>query len=184
MLEQRALAELLAHWDIRAMARLVPMPAGTNNAGWCVETSNGPLVLRVYGNAGDARFLSYEHALLRELQRRRLSFRVPTPLPTVSGETFVSGSPAPSGGGDTHLAGLHPCLPGRHPARDEPQHALACGRALGELVGALAPLTAAFTPAPWARTGSWTPSIRSCCPPPRWSSGCPSTRPTGGASTH
>src|SRR5687767_11915737 len=126
-------------WGLAEPIALRAVGSGTNNATWYVDTPKGSFVLRVYVNTRDARRVRYEHAILLALQARRLSFRVPAPVVTRSGDTFATLDDGP-------LAALFGLLPGEPPDRTNPHHIHACGAALAELHDALAGLSVSPPP--------------------------------------
>lgn len=98
-----------------------------------VETPRGAYVLRHYQNTADTDRIAYEHALLTRLARLGLSFAVPVPIPTHSGETMV---PVSTGAASAPAA-LFRFIAGRHPDAGSALQAHACAAALGELHQAL-----------------------------------------------
>jgi Ser/Thr protein kinase RdoA (MazF antagonist) len=125
---------LPAAWALPRPWTLRPTASGRNNLSAYVDTPVGTHLLRVHQNTGDLARRRYEHALLTRLQQAGLSFAVPSPLPTATGETLVA---VPRADGPA-LAALFRLIPGQPPARDNPAHLRAAGAALGELDGALA----------------------------------------------
>jgi len=144
---ERDLIELLHHWPFLGPATLQPTHWGASNTTYIVDAPAGKFILKLYGSTTSTAQIQYEHRLLSHLQKARLSFAVPTPLPAPSGETLIS-----IGGSDTPLriALLH-WLPGQHTNRDNLSHTHAAGRTLGELHGALAQIDPADEPVlpPW-----------------------------------
>ncbi|MDP9315152.1 MAG: phosphotransferase [Chloroflexota bacterium] len=111
------------------------LPAvGINNIVRGLHTGNGDLVLKTYTANLDVRTIRAEHHLLHWLQTQRLSFAVPVPLTTRSGDTIY---PAPEG-----YHALFPRLAGHPPQPDNLQHMEAVGSALGELHRTLEAYTA------------------------------------------
>jgi Ser/Thr protein kinase RdoA (MazF antagonist) len=92
-------------------------------------------VLRAYRNRGNLPHVRFEHALLARLAQMPLSFRVPVPLPSLTGHTL---EPVEVNGQVVH-ASLSHLIPGEHP-RDwtDLRWVRAVGTALGELDVALA----------------------------------------------
>ena len=127
--DRETLAAITAAWSLREPVSVVPATSGTQNQTWRVVSGSGSFFLRVYRNTDDVRRVRYEHAVLKRLAARPLSFRVAAPIPVGSGETFVSVGDA--------LAALFPALEGDSVDRSNPAHARACGVALGELHAAL-----------------------------------------------
>jgi homoserine kinase type II len=93
----------------------------TQNRG--VHTGSGEYILRTH--RGDADAIRYEHGLLQWLAGRKLSFGVPVPIASRTGETLL----------DTQegLVSLALRLPGNRVERGDPIQVQAMGFALGEL---------------------------------------------------
>jgi homoserine kinase type II len=140
---------LLAAWPLARPWTLRPANSGRNNLSMYVDTPAGTHLLRLYQNTGDVARRRYEHALLAQLQQAGLSFAIPPPVPTGTGETLVA---VPHAGGQA-LASLFRLIPGHHPARDNPAHLRAAGAALGELDLALARISIVATGAALPRYG-------------------------------
>jgi homoserine kinase type II len=98
---------------------------GINNRTRGVRTGAGELIWRVYQTHADPATILYEHRLLSWLNRQRLSFGVPAPLPARDGATLVRAS-------DTWHA-LFTRLPGGEVNRRDPALAEGVGAALAEL---------------------------------------------------
>jgi homoserine kinase type II len=127
------LSQLWRAWPLPGPWKLRPTPSGTNNLVHYVETPSGErYILRLHQNS-DAPRLRYEVTITQALQEAGLSFAVPSPLPTLSGEMYL---PLSTETGEM-LATLWPLLPGDHPQRQNLRQAYAAGQALAELHAAL-----------------------------------------------
>lgn len=124
---------LLDHWQLPAPRRHKRLDSGTNNLSYPVTTHAGEFLLRVYRHGAGRERVAYEHALLRALDRAELSFDVPAPLATLSGETYVEVKTC------DRLAAVFRWLPGDHPLPDR-DSLQACAHALAELDIALGSL--------------------------------------------
>jgi homoserine kinase type II len=86
--------------------------------------------LRTYDADRPLEHIGYELNLLRLLEHKNLPFRIPAPIPTVTGELFAIYS--------GRLITMTPLLPGLPPQGDSLEQAQVAGQALAELVKALA----------------------------------------------
>ncbi|MGH2602575.1 MAG: phosphotransferase [Dehalococcoidia bacterium] len=130
--------EALSAWAIPDPSAIRPTQRGTNNRSFVVETPTGAYFLRLSPHAGDLGRVRHEHTLLRRLHEAALSFAVPRPLVTGTGETYVVR--------DGVAMTLFPIIAGDHPEAGNHAHATACGEALGELDAALATIDLGPTP--------------------------------------
>lgn len=124
------LDELRQEWPIPERWSLRPITNGINNLTQILETSAGSYILRTYGSDRSLDHIRYELNVLRILQQKNLPFQVPAPIPTATGELFAVLSGA--------VITLSPHLPGSIPQNDNLKQTHAAGRALAELVKALA----------------------------------------------
>ena len=110
-----------------------PTSGGVNNVVQYVETSdNKKYVLRVYNNGQNSPRVKYEHEVLGQLRKKKLSFKIPTTIASiVSGECSVT----LSNGADASLFEL---IPGVLPKLTRVQQ---IGAASGELSTALGDIT-------------------------------------------
>lgn len=124
------LNELRQEWPIQEPWSLRPLTSGINNLTQVLETSTGRYVLRTYGSDRSLEHIRYELQMLSVLQQKNLPFQIPAPIPTITGELFavLSGK----------LITLSPYLSGSIPQNNNLEQAHAAGRALAELVKALA----------------------------------------------
>jgi homoserine kinase type II len=122
--ELREIWPLPGSWSIR------PITQGINNLTQIIETPSGRYILRTYDIDRPLEHIRYELSLLRNLQQRNLPFRIPAPVPTITGEPFAVLS------GD--MVTLSPWLSGSVPQGDNLEQAYSAGQALAELVKALA----------------------------------------------
>jgi homoserine kinase type II len=122
--------ELQEIWPLPEPWSLRPTLQGINNLTQIVETPAGNYILRTYDADRHLEHIGYELNLLRELAQTRLSFRIPAPVPTVSGELFAIFS--------GKIITMSPWLPGLPPQGESLEQAQAAGQALAELVKVLA----------------------------------------------
>lgn len=94
------LREVLSAWPIAVSGKPRQTNAGTNNHSYFVDSPTGPYVMRVYQNTNDLEDITYEHALLGQLQHAGLPFATPLPLATDTGDTLslrpIEGFPSSS----------------------------------------------------------------------------------------
>lgn len=129
--------DLCARWPVATPTQIVPLTGGTNNNVLRVETADGQTyVLRLQQSLARVDFLHYEARLLYALQQQQLSFQLPVPLKTYTGEVVVIVEDAEQ----PFIATLYALLPGHIPDRNHPTLASASGVALAELDIALARL--------------------------------------------
>lgn len=103
---------------------VVPTSGGVNNVVQYVTTNTGEkYVLRIYNNGGNSRRVKYEHEVLDNLKNAKLSFKIPTFIPSLSGATHVKLST----GAEACLGNL---IPGALP---KTRSVTEIGRACGEL---------------------------------------------------
>ncbi len=104
--------------------------AGWNNDNLGIRTGAGSFVLRDHTSLSyeDRSSILYEFDILRWLSDQPLSFAIPTPIRTVSGDRWYVAS--------GRWRSLAPLLPGRALARQQPDDLL-LGSALGELQATL-----------------------------------------------
>jgi homoserine kinase type II len=120
---------ILKHYDLTPPITEFPLSQGVNNAIVGIRTGNGDYALKHFNAPHGLGGLKYEHDLLRWLTEQSLSFAVPAPIETRSGQTYYQ---------DTN--GLHilmPLLKGHRPNHQNPTQIQAIGIALGELQIAL-----------------------------------------------
>ncbi len=128
---------LLRPWDLGTPTGVERL-GGSNNASWRVTAASGAYVIRLYRNTGNLSHIEFEHALLTQLIRLPLSFKVPAPLPSQSGRTLERIEE----GRDVRWVAVSRVIEGEHP-RDWTalRWVRAAGAALGELDVALAETT-------------------------------------------
>lgn len=108
--------------------------SGMNNTTVRIMAGGKPYILRIYNTHGDLDKACFEHAVLRKLAQWKppLQFKVPEPVPSVTGETVVRLQQSGK------LAALFVYIEGRRPELSDPMEAEAFGAATGELMGAMA----------------------------------------------
>ena len=122
--------ELQEIWPLPVPWSLRPLIQGINNLTQIVETSAGNYILRTYDTDRHLEHIGYELNLLRELQQTSLPFRIPAPIPTVSGELFAIYS--------GKIITMSPWLPGLPPQSDSLEKTQTAGQTLAILLKALA----------------------------------------------
>ena len=122
--------ELQEIWPLPGHGSLRPVFQGINNLTQIVVTPAGNYVLRTYDADRSLEHIGYELGLLKELGRMNLPFRVPAPVPTITGESFAIYS--------GRMITLTPWLAGLAPQGDNLEQAQVVGRSLAELGKALA----------------------------------------------
>src|SRR5437667_869295 len=131
-------AQLWRAWPIAGPWRLSPLSGGTNNLVWRAETLDGECyVLRLFPDLSQLPRLRYEAALLRALSNVDLPFRLPLPIRTHSGESFVFLEQEAE---TRAFAILALFLPGERPDRNDPTLAPPAGAAMAALDNALSAL--------------------------------------------
>jgi Ser/Thr protein kinase RdoA (MazF antagonist) len=107
-----------------------PTSGGVNNIVQYVETQDGKkYVLRVYNNGLNSARVNFEHEILKQLRPKKLSFRLPTTIPSlIDGKSHV----LLSNGAEASLFEL---IPGVLPKLTRVRE---IGRASGELNSAMA----------------------------------------------
>jgi homoserine kinase type II len=129
--------ELREFWQIPKPSSVRTIAQGINNLTQVLETSSGTYILRTYDSDRSAEHIKYEISVLRALQAKDLSFRVPAPILTVTGEPFVLSA--------EEIITLSPWLPGLPPQGDNLEQAYAAGQALAELGKALTEIEVEIT---------------------------------------
>lgn len=133
-LSEQDITEILLSWSL-GTPTVKPTNLGTVNTTYFVEApSLGKFVFKIYNDTTTTAQIHYEHLLLQHLQSCNLSFAVPTPVPSNSGETLV----IVNKNGSTLRAALLPLILGKPLERENILHIGAAGSALGELHNALA----------------------------------------------
>ncbi|KAE8558563.1 phosphotransferase [Paenibacillus polymyxa] len=121
--------------------RLQRRTGGWNNTTYFVKSGGRSGVLRVYDTHRDRDKIEFEHAVLQALSKQSLSFRVPMPIRTITGETLAQVDKD---------SGKYVCLfeyiEGISPLEQDPSFAHSFGEAAGELSAVLATLNLDMTP--------------------------------------
>ncbi len=114
---------------------------GWNNTTYFVKSGGRSGVLRIYDTHRDRNKIVFEHAVLQELSRHSLSFRVPMPIRTITGETLAQVE---------EERGKYVCLfeyiEGISPSEQDASFAYSFGEAAGELSAVLATFKLDMTP--------------------------------------
>ncbi|BAZ10800.1 homoserine kinase [Calothrix sp. NIES-4071] len=134
-LSEQHITEILLHWWSISTPTIKPTNQGTVNTTFFVEAPYlGKFVFKIYSDTTTTAQIHYEHSLLKYLQSCNLSFAVPTPIPSNSGETLVTVNQ-----NDKILrVALLPLILGQTAERENIIHIGAAGQALGKLHKALA----------------------------------------------
>lgn len=108
-------------------------PTGWNNTTCFIYNSRRRSVMRIYNTHRDKSRIEFEFAVLDSLQPMNLSFKIPSPIPSTSGEKTVRVQD-----GSDRYACLFAYIEGAHPEEDSIQAAYSFGEKTGELVHVLA----------------------------------------------
>lgn len=108
-------------------------PTGWNNTTLFIHNPHRRSVMRIYNTHRDKARIEFEFAVLDLLQRAPLSFQVPTPVPSTSGDKMVRVQD-----GSDRYACLFAYIEGARPEEEGIQAAYSFGEKTGELVCALA----------------------------------------------
>ncbi|GAB6930110.1 hypothetical protein JCM10914A_40930 [Paenibacillus sp. JCM 10914] len=108
-------------------------PSGWNNTTHFIDHPSGQTVLRIYNTHRDKAKIEFELAVLASLRQLPLSYKVPLPLRTASGEQI-----AQIQDGSERYAVLFSYIEGERPEASNVQAAYSLGEKSGELVQALA----------------------------------------------
>lgn len=114
---------------------------GWNNTTYFVKGGVRTGVLRIYDTHRDRAKIEFEHAVLQALGERSLSFRVPMPVRTVSGETLVQ----LENGSGKYIC-LFAFIEGESPHEQDSGFAYSFGEAAGELSDVLSTMTLDLAP--------------------------------------
>ncbi|MEC0205618.1 phosphotransferase [Paenibacillus lautus] len=112
---------------------LVKGPTGWNNTTHFIHNELRRSVMRIYNTHRDKARIDFEFAVLDSLERVPLSFKIPTPLPSASGDKMVRVQD-----GSDRYACLFTYIEGVRPEEGSTQAAYSFGEKTGELVNALA----------------------------------------------
>lgn len=112
---------------------IVKGPTGWNNMTRFIYNSQRRSVMRIYNTHRDKSRIEFELEVLNSLQAMTLSFKIPTPIQTLSGDKLVRVED-----GSGRYACLFAYIDGRSPQEDDIQAAYSFGEKTGELVHALA----------------------------------------------
>ncbi len=133
-LSEQNITEIFLSWSLDNPS-VKPTNQGTVNITFFVEAPElDKFVFKIYDDTTTTAQINYEHLLLEHLQSCHLSFAVPTPVQSNSGETLITINK-----NDKILrAALLPLISGQTAERENILHIGAAGSALGELHNALA----------------------------------------------
>src|SRR5215831_15120232 len=152
-IDTRTLDTILTAWPVGAPRMYEQRHSGFNNLSWQVTSPDATYFLRIYQNTRDLAFLRYEHALLQALHETEITFGVPVPIATHTGDTLAMVEIVDDDGTlANRVAALTPLLPGQHPDRTDPGAIRVAAGALGELDCALATVRV-DRPSPWPTYG-------------------------------
>ncbi|MEC0255868.1 phosphotransferase [Paenibacillus lautus] len=108
-------------------------PTGWNNTTHFIHNEQRRSVMRIYNTHRDKARIEFEFAVLDSLQQVPLSFKIPAPLPSASGDKMVRVQD-----GSDRYACLFAYIEGVRPEEGSTQAAYSFGEKTGELVNALA----------------------------------------------
>ncbi|ARU63304.1 hypothetical protein CBW65_21690 [Tumebacillus avium] len=108
-----------------------PAGVGFINLTYRVQSPLGSFFSRIYQNCNAQELVQHEIRVMELLDAQRLSFAIPVPVVTATGQRTAHVVTAE---GQERLLALFPLIPGQHPQADDPEQAEASGRGLGELV--------------------------------------------------
>jgi homoserine kinase type II len=141
--------ELRELWPLPGAWSVHPITQGINNLTQIIDTPSGRYILRTYDPDRPLERIRYELSILENLQQRNLPFRIPAPVPTVTGESFAVLSGA--------IITLSPWLSGVVPEHANLEQAFSAGQALAELEKDLADIEIELTSevAPFSPSGEF-----------------------------
>ncbi|WP_068505493.1 phosphotransferase enzyme family protein [Paenibacillus kribbensis] len=125
-------AVLRRHWPAWN-GTLQKRTGGWNNTTYFVKGNGRSGVLRVYDTHRDRDKIEFEHAVLQALSKHSLSFSVPMPMRTVTGETVVQLEKE----GGKYVC-LFDYIEGKSPLEQDSSFAYSFGEVTGELSAVLA----------------------------------------------
>lgn len=126
---QKLLQANWPEWD----GQLAKGPTGWNNTTHFIHNEQRRSVMRIYNTHRDRARIEFEFAVLGSLQRVPLSFKIPAPIPSMSGDKMVRVQD-----GSERYACLFTYIEGVRPEEGSIQAAYSFGEKTGELVNALA----------------------------------------------
>ncbi len=130
--------DLSTLWDVPPGTMPQPMEhTGYNNELYRVDAGDRQLVLRVYGNHANSKYIQHELSIVYQLQACGLPFQVPAPVLTHRNEMWTVWSD----GRAKKLMVLLPFIRGHNPSATDLVQAEASGEALGMLLVAMAAIT-------------------------------------------
>lgn len=131
--------DLSAVWDLPKGTFAQPMEhGGYNNQLYRVDAKGEPpMVLRVYGNHANPKYIQHELTVLYLLQQHRLPFALPVPIPTKRGEMWGNVVSGVGSGSARQLMVLIPFIPGANPIPTNLEQTTAAAEALAQLLEAL-----------------------------------------------
>lgn len=114
---------------------------GWNNSTFFIENEERSCVLRIYNTHSDREKIEFEHAVLESLQQVQMSYMVPVPIKTETGETIVQ-----TLDGSEKYACLFEYIEGATPIEGCYPIAHSFGEAAGELSSVLAKIDPKVAP--------------------------------------
>ncbi len=131
--------DLSAVWDLPKGTFAQPMEhGGYNNQLYRVDAQGEPpMVLRVYGNHANPKFIQHELTVLYLLQQHKLPFALPIPIPTKRGEMWGNVVSGVGSEAARQLMVLIPFIPGANPIPTNLEQTTAAAEGLARLLEAL-----------------------------------------------
>lgn len=108
--------------------------SGMNNTTRIISSGNKKFVLRIYNNHKDIDIVRLEHEVLNDLNKQKLTFKVPIPVQNKQGETISVAT-------DGTLSSLFQFIDGDRPTVSNPAHVYALGVTAAKLSSALSGIT-------------------------------------------
>lgn len=121
-------SQYFPNWD----GSMIEGSGGWNNTTYFIHQDTRRYVLRIYAH-GDRDVIAFEHAVLESLQLKQLSFKVPVPVKSITGESIVSVEDGIAG----RCACLFTYIEGLRPAEGDRRAVYSFGQSTAELSIAL-----------------------------------------------
>ncbi|WP_139489460.1 phosphotransferase enzyme family protein [Brevibacillus dissolubilis] len=118
-----------------AVGQLQEIGSGVNNMTRCLLIDGQLHIMRIYQNHQNPTIVAYEHNVLKQLAQMEMSFQTPKPIPTQTGQTYLT---LPDG----RIVALFTYIEGTRCRLDNPVQLHSIGAAMGELLTAMATIQA------------------------------------------
>ncbi|MFD3257588.1 phosphotransferase [Paenibacillus lentus] len=136
------LKSILNHYPLEYSGDIRQGASGWNNTTYFIEGSLHRSVLRIYETHRDIEKIRFEHAVLQALNQLAMSFSVPLPIQTMTGETMVQLED-----GSGRYACMFEYIEGMRSEGESGRAAFSFGEAAGELLSCLAEVEPGVQPA-------------------------------------